>query len=370
MKKKILKLLKIIAGIFLGLIIVFVGLILFFQLIRIRDLYEQKQYLNNLATVYEDYNPVDESEFTSFTTADENLYLNEIQLLASHNSYKKRGTNIGKLFVGLGDSFEEARKLRYGNPKLTTQLNQGIRSFELDVRVRKDQFEAIHVPLVDNSSTAPNFALGLQEIALWSTNNPTHIPLFILLELKNDWMILDPALKDFTDESLLELDQLIATSFGSHLITPNDIKGNADSLKEAVNTNGWPLLTDTLGKVIVILHPGDYTDQYVQLDASLDSLHMFPAVSLSSADANYAAFVVHNNPNPVEIQPLINDNFIVRTRADADLIPDETGLSEALLSGAQLISSDFIPGHTIKGYDFICYLEDKKTIIKNTYLIP
>ena len=41
----------------------------------------------------------------------EDIKLNEIQMLASHNSYKKRGVPLGKLFIGLGDSFEEADAL-------------------------------------------------------------------------------------------------------------------------------------------------------------------------------------------------------------------------------------------------------------------
>ena len=36
-------------------------------------------------------------------------------------------------------------------------------------------------------------------------------------------------------------------------ITPDDVKGDAASLREAVTTNGWPLLDDSRGKAMFIL---------------------------------------------------------------------------------------------------------------------
>lgn len=81
------------------------------------------------------------------------------------------------------------------------------------------------MPLVDNSSNVPNFKLGLEEIKIWSDSNPDHIPLIFLLELKDDWMILDPALRDFSEAELKQLDNLLIPVFGDQLLTPADVIG-------------------------------------------------------------------------------------------------------------------------------------------------
>ena len=95
-----------------------------------------------------------------------------------------------------------------------------MRSFELDLRCRKGDFEVIHAPLMDNSSTCPRFELALEEILLWSLHNPGHIPLVFLLELKGDWMFLDPALHDFTSEELSRLDGMIKDTLGRNSSRP------------------------------------------------------------------------------------------------------------------------------------------------------
>ncbi len=135
-----------------ALLLIFIGLVTYFNLIRVLDIKKQAKHVEELRLLYDDnYTAIDEQQFVNFDLKDNDLRLNEIQLLATHNSYKKLGSTIAKFFIGLGDSFAEANALKYESNSLSDQLNHGVRSFELDLRYRKNDFEVIHVPLVDNS---------------------------------------------------------------------------------------------------------------------------------------------------------------------------------------------------------------------------
>ena len=131
-------------GLILGSFVLFmIGSITFFMLGRVHDLALQRKHLIHLREFYrsEEFIAVDETTFVSFDRNDPTILFNEIQMLATHNSYKKMGSGLGKFFIGLGDSFEEANALKYSYDTLTSQLNVGIRSFELDIRYRDNQFE-------------------------------------------------------------------------------------------------------------------------------------------------------------------------------------------------------------------------------------
>jgi len=61
----------------------------------------------------------------------------------------------------------------------------------------------------------------------------------------------------------------------------------------------------------------------------------------------------------------VQAGYIVRTRADSDLIPDDTRTKTALESGAQLLTTDFPPGepHSLSGYSL--NFGEGKTIRRN-----
>jgi len=361
-----IKAIKIFLVVVLSIVILFVLVVLRLFAIKIYDSNVQNAHMRTLNAYYnsENYEVVDESKFVNFDLSDTSIKLNEIQMLATHNSYKKTGSDIGKFFVGLGDSFEEARALKYGYKNLTDQFEAGVRSMEFDLRLRKTQFVLTHVPLVDNSSVAPDFAQALEEIYLYSSNNPNHIPIIILMEIKDDWMILDHALQVIEPEDLENLNILLTEKLKDQLYTPKMMMETGKTLKETVQTTGWPSVNSLLGKVIFVLHPGNFTDMYYELDETLDSQPMFIGAYASGKDQDYASFIVHNNPSVTEIAPLIQENFIVRTRIDSNLMFNQDDFDQAVLSGAQILTSDFLIGRKdIKASDII-YLENNKMIIK------
>lgn len=354
---------KIIAFSILGILAFFVLMLIHLGGIRWLDVRSQNRYMKQLQSKYQNYIPIDETQFVNFDLNDETIALNEIQLLASHNSYKKTGSEIGKFFVGLGDSFAEAKSLRYGYRHLTEQFEHGIRSQEWDVRYQNNGFQINHVPLVDNSSVAPQFDKALEEVALYSEHNPHHIPIIILIELKNDWMMLNPLLKNIGANEIQLLDKLIEEKLGNRLFKPSDMINSSLTLRETIENNGWPSVHALLGKVLFVLHPGFATDTYYALDETLSSQTMFIGVDHNNLEQPYAAFVVHNNPSPSQIQPMIEAGFIVRTRIDSGLQFDDQIFEQAVWSGAQILTTDFSIARSDLNVRDVIYLNQTKTVI-------
>jgi hypothetical protein len=328
-----------------SLMTLFVLLVGYLVVGRGNDLILQNVLIDRMEKIYQnDYEAVDDQVFADFDLASNNLRFNEIQMLATHNSYKKTGSDLGKLLIGLGDSFQMADALKYGYNDFTTQLQSGIRSMEWDIRLRRDRFELTHVPLVDSRSTAPVMSKALKEIKLYSDANPGHLPIVILIEVKTDWMILDPFLEDIESDDLDQLNQMIEDVLGETLFAPGDMIEEGMTLRETITTNGWPLLQEMLGRVVIVLHPSGFTTPYVDLDPTLATLSMFPGVYQDQKDQPHAAFIVHNDPNVAVIQGLVEEGFIVRTRIDEDLFFDQDRFDNALLSQAQILSSDYTVG--------------------------
>jgi hypothetical protein len=268
--------------------------------------------------------------------------LDRLRLLATHNSYRRASGPVRLFYIGLVEPQWPA-KLAYSNPPLTDQLNSGLRSFELDVRVRGSGFVLAHVPLVDDRSYAPDFPLALEELALWSERNPGHAPIILLLELVEDYSFLDPALRPWDGPALDRLDAALRSGLGARLLEPDELRGNATSLAAALS-KGWPKIGAVRGRFLVILHKNEaFRALYTAGHPSLEGRAMLDCAPPLSPDA--FADVLND---PVADAPAIRaesaSGILVRTRADADLVYGPALLAAALASGARIVSTDFPPG--------------------------
>lgn len=267
---------------------------------------------------------------------DDDLRLNQVQVLATHNSYH----------IQQDVPIAASPTTQYTHPPLDQQLDLGVRGFEIDVVNAPDgQFPVLHSPVVDNTSNCTPLAQCLQVTRTWSKAHPGHVPIFILLEPKDDPIdfVLDPQLRPFDAGGLDQLDALARSSLGRQLITPDSVRGKAKTLRAAVTGRGWPSLGKTRGKVMVILNTGGVVrDTYLQGHPSLEQRAMFVTAEERSPSA---AVIKLDTPDEARIQQLVKDGFIVRTRADADLVEpraqDVTRRDLALRSGAQIVTTDF-----------------------------
>jgi hypothetical protein len=280
--------------------------------------------------------------------------LDRIRVIGTHNSYRKKSGALNMLYIGIAEP-GWPEKLDYNHAPLTVQLDSGIRSFELDVRYRRGHFETMHVPLVDNRSTVPDFRLALREVAAWSDRNPGHVPITLLLELGADWAFLDPGLRPIRGPELDALDGVIRAELGSRLLTPDDVRAGAPSLSAAVAARGWPALGAVRGKIVVILHEDEqFRQPYLVGHPTLEGRAMFtcaPGGVPKGAPDAVVAVLTEPASDASKISAALGHHWLVRTRADADGERSAALLAAAVKSGAEIVSTDFPPAYPAReGY--------------------
>ncbi|HUF85375.1 MAG TPA: Ca2+-dependent phosphoinositide-specific phospholipase C [Acidimicrobiia bacterium] len=275
---------------------------------------------------------------------DDRLRVNEIQLLNSHNSYHLRPT------MPLPDFLY--KPVDYAHPPLDEQLeDQGIRGFELDVFNGPGGLPVAHTPVIDAETNCTPFEECLQVIKGWSDDHPGHAPIFVMVEPKNQNIVLEPLFTDFDGPALRRLDDAVNAVFRpGDILTPDEVRGDADTLRDAVVDRGWPTLESARGKTVLVLNTGD-PERALYLEGR-ESLEGAPMFVTAEEDAPAAAIVKVDDPDEARIQRLVRKHFIVRTRADADVIEpranDVARRDLALRSGAQIVSTDFpVPDPTI-----------------------
>jgi hypothetical protein len=255
------------------------------------------------------------------------LTLSDLQLKGSHNSFH-RAPRIAL-----------SRTWRYSHAPLDVQLStQGARVLELDVRYARGELEVGHVPLFDGRTTCRRFVDCIARIEKWSSEHPAHLPVFVFVQVK------DAVAPSGLDGKLDALDFAITRVFARHqLLVPEDVVADAPSLQAAVRTRGWPSVEQTRGRVaFVMFGERRHRRAYAKGRPRLDGRVMF--VGESDVRQPHAGVMMVDNPlgNEAKIAHLVQQNFLVRTRADADLKRDRRRRDAALASGAHFIASDFI----------------------------
>ena len=158
---------------------------------------------------------------------DDTLRTNQVQVLATHNSYH----------IQQDVPIAASPTTQYTHAPLDQQLDLGVRGFEIDVVNAPDgQFPVLHTPVVDNTSNCTPLAQCLEITRTWSKAHPGHVPIFILLEPKDDPIdfVIDPTLRPFDAAGLDQLDAVVRKSLGRQLITPDSVRGKAKTLRAAV----------------------------------------------------------------------------------------------------------------------------------------
>jgi hypothetical protein len=346
------------AGLISAAVLLVLGIVVFLLVSRGLDGARQKRRVEALRRAAA---PVAEHERAA-RALPADVRLDGIQLVATHNSYHLRSDALRLFLIGLVEPGEPA-KLRYSHAPLSAQFDGGIRSIELDVRNRGGRFVIAHVPLVDDRTAVPDFRYALEEIRLWSERTPGHVPIVVILELKDDWTFLDPRLKPWDRSALDRLDALIRAVFSpSGLLVPDDVRAGAASLESAILARGWPALREVRGRVMFILHENEeYRRLYTEGNPTLAGRAMFPCAPPGSPDAGV---LILNDPvaDGGRIRDLVRRGYLVRTRADADLAIDPAQRRAALDSGAQVVSTDFPPGEPDPVTGYACVFPDGSTV--------
>jgi hypothetical protein len=307
------------------------------------------------------------------------LRLNQIQVIGTHNSYHiAPAPAIRDLITSLRKGWFES--IDYTHRPLAEQFEQlKIRQIELDVfadpegglfaspagrklakangdlgpdpnadgTLSKPGFKVLHVQDVDFRSTVPTFRAGLEQIRAWSKSHPRHVPIMVLVELKDSAIGLLPTKPVPFDAKLFDaVDDEIRSVFPKdHLIDPDSVRGTSATVKDAIRDRGWPALESSRGKVLFLLdNEGRIGELYRKDRPSLRGRAMF-----ALCPENDPAAVCFKLNDPVgqfeAISKAVRSGALVRTRADADTAEarknDTTRRDKALASGAQFVSTDF-----------------------------
>nr|WP_294915889.1 phosphatidylinositol-specific phospholipase C1-like protein [uncultured Neokomagataea sp.] len=323
----------------------------------------------------------------------QDVRLNQIQVVGTHNSYR---TDISPATLQWLTKFspQAAEALDYKHTTLDRQLDSGVRQLEIDIYAdskggqyshprgadweRKSgitpdapsgstalmqgrDFKVMHIVDIDQRSNCEPFAKCLQIIRDWSAAHPRHLPVFIDIETKQDIPLKSDKLQftvpeRFTTATYDRLDQEIVQVIGrKNLILPDDVRGNAPSLNEAIRTKGWPSVESERGKIMFVLDRPQDTERYVANHPGLRGRVLFTNGRPGEPDAAYTevnegfagqkgatfdnAEAAHKTPD------LVKQGYLVRTRADANTVEartnDVTRRDVSFASGAQIISTDY-----------------------------
>ncbi|MBQ9850585.1 MAG: hypothetical protein IJO36_07785 [Clostridia bacterium] len=199
------------------------------------EIAEQIQRISDLKQAYSsgEIAPVDEASFFDGNLEAEleaGIKFNELSFIATHNSYQTVSTDTTKkLYRHLSDltfGLVKPNKADFESETLTDQLNCGIRSFEIDIEVfDRDgdiSFTCMHSPNIEMTTSCYDFALAMKEIAMWSDNNPDHLPITVIIEPKETFLPLED-MKKFNIGYADEFDSVLRKTLGEKLFTPDDM---------------------------------------------------------------------------------------------------------------------------------------------------
>ncbi len=274
------------------------------------------------------------------------LRLNEMRIVGTHNSFHVHP------FIAFHP------RHRYQHDELTVQLERHrVRALELDLhQSRRGEYQIYHIAFIDDRSHCKAFVDCLSELREWSDSNPQHDPLLVWLEIK-----------DYAGgvriESVKPVDALLRRALGDRLLTPDDVRGSHATLREAIETDGWPTLTEARGRILFLMdgnaqHVADYTSGYEHVRGRV----MFPGAEPHQFHMGWAGAAKINDPT----RPLIAAARAVRiltttTVCVAQLTDAECVRSRdiALRSSVNVLMDDFV--HRVPGRDY--YLDLRNTTL-------
>ena len=300
------------------------------------------------------------------------LKFNELSFVATHNSYQTRAAdsyceifdNLSALTFGLVDE----KTGEFCSQTLTQQFNCGIRSIELDIEPVEDgevvSFTCMHMPYLDSGTTCYDLALALKEIKMWSDYNPNHLPITIIIEPKRVFVPMEN-MKFMNIDYALALDEMLRDTLGDKLFEPADMLRDYDSFAEMRFADDWSQVKDMLGKVVVHLHDTGVTQKYIARDETIKTQAMFPMLRYDDKDLPYASFLLINAPEQaLKTSGEITEeyNLIVRTQVDTFTSVSQEKRENAILSGAQILSTDYPVRSDLTDGDYRVSFENNKTV--------
>jgi Phosphoinositide phospholipase C, Ca2+-dependent len=318
------------------------------------------------------------SSHTAAPASDDSVKINQIQVIGTHNSYHAGlAPSAAKLMRDTNPALYQA--LEYGHRPLDQQFDAGVRQIELDIYadtaggryahpagvdaiaaaglpkdpdfdpeglMKRPGFKVLHVQDFDVRSTCQQFIACLKVVRAWSAAHPKHVPIFILIETKQEELPAKYHAKSpekFLTATFDALDAEIRSVFSAdEMIAPDQVRGKHATLEEAVLHGEWPTLATARGKVLFLMDQRAVGPVYLEGHPALRGRLIFTNAVPGQPDA---AFTEENEGSQAAIAALVRKGYLVRTRTDADTKQarsnDTARRDIALASGAQFLSTDY-----------------------------
>lgn len=304
-----------------------------------------------------------------------NVKINEIQVIGSHNSYKKAILPEVYRYLSQKDTLNALPRIQYEHIPILQQLDLGLRNLEIDVyadskggkyahpkildlvkttepfdpegKMKKPGYKMIHITDIDYQTWYYTLEDCLKDLKKWSDKHPDHDPVFITLEPKDgkaNQFGTEP--EHYTSKLFDDLDNELKKYLGKNkIIIPDDIRGSYTTLNEAVVKKNWPKVRDVKGKFLFVMdNNGENRDLYIKDHPSLKGRMIFTN-SIPGTPESAVLFMNEPKKDDNVIKDLVKKGYIIRTRADADTMEarsqDYSRFEKAKESGAQIITTDY-----------------------------
>ncbi len=199
--------------------------------------------------IQEDSGDLDDSSETGIDPEEPSIVFSDAFFKSTHNSYsgEERGS-------------------------ITEQLNEGIRGLEFDIH--DNDFEQIGDYRLGHYSHDAEVSLGngnpqttlltdwLLIVAQWSIQNPTHAPITLTLDIKDDFT--DNI--NFDNGNMAKLNNTLVETIGTKLFTPGDLNEE------------WPTIEDLSGRILIVLSGNEESRQLYKRDRGYN-----PAVAINES---------------------------------------------------------------------------------------
>ena len=310
--------------------------------------------------------------------------LNHVQVLGSHNSYRKdMDRGVIRFLRGLDPFFGKkstpADQLNYRHEPFDIQFGQyAIRCLEIDIHydpngglyykrqgnrlawkgakshieeLKQPGMKVLHIADIDYNTHYLTFKQALVAVRDWLQANPASLPIYILVEPKEDGPgnhigLGYAKVLPFDKTALEKVDEEIAEVFAQNqtlVYRPDEMRGEFASLRQRLEKVGWPKVGDVRGKAIFIINGGmRHTEAYSAGRPDFSGRWMF---SFSQAGRPDAAFVKRDNPFEADVRELVTKGYVIRTRTDSP--GEEAPLNstirreKAFETGAQMLCTDY-----------------------------
>ena len=335
--------------------------------------------------------------YLNITAQEDTLRINQLQVIGSHNSYKKEIEPKLYTFLEKKDSSHRIQSIQYSHISILKQLDLGLRNLEIDVYadskggkyanpkglsfvkglekydvnkvMLKPGFKVLHILDIDFRSHYYTLEACLKDLKKWSDANSNHEPIFITLEAKDgSTNKFGTKPEQFTNIVFNQLDSVFINILGKEkIITPDDVRGSYRTLEDAVLNNNWPKIKEAKGKFLFVLDDsGAKRALYIKNHPSLKNRTMF--VNAKSG-TDEAAVMIINNPENKKIKTFVKQGYIIRTRADAGTKEardnDYSHFKMAKESGAQIITTDYYLPSTFFKSDYHISFKNGTFVRKN-----